>query len=165
VLAMAVVEALAVPGVSVGVLAGGGLRIGIVDLSVEGLWTAPRRRSVATPPGAGANFSLLTGRLRGRVALIEGWLELAPCAGFELGWLSGESFGVSAPSSGGALWIAPLVGAEARVFVHELIAITTRLDGSFPLARPAFVIAGVGPVTEPGAASLRAELGVSVYFP
>ena len=165
VLAMAVVEALAVPGVSAAVLAGAGVRIGPVDLTVEGLWSAPRQISVPTPRGAGGRFSLLAGRLRGCVALTRGWLELAPCLGLELGWLSGESYGVSAPSAGGVLWIAPLAAAEARVFVHELVAITTRLDASFPIERPTFVIAGVGAVTEPGLASLRAEVGVSVYFP
>ena len=61
--------------------------------------------------------------------------------------------------------MAPLAGAELRVFVHDFVAITARLDVAAPLRHPKYVIAGIGAVTEPGVASLRGELGVSLYFP
>ena len=164
VFAHAVAEALAVPGVSAGFAAGAGVRVGVVDLTLEVLWAAPRGIEVAAPPNAGADFALTAGRLRGCVALTGGLVELAPCLGFELGVLRGESYGVSAPSSGGALWAAPMAGAELRVFVHDRVAVTARLDVAAPLQRPAFVIAGIGAITEPGVASVRGELGVSLYL-
>jgi len=159
-----VAEALAVPGLSAGFAAGAGVRLGVVDLTLEVLWTAPRGIDVVAPPNAGADFGLTAGRLRGCVALTGGLIELAPCLGFELGVLRGESRGVSAPSAGGALWAAPMIGAELRVFVHDLVAVTARLDVAAPLLRPAFVIAGIGAVTEAGVASVRGELGVSLYL-
>lgn len=158
-------EALAVPGVSAGLSFGGGLRVGRVDLTLEGLWAS--RRSVAVPalPGASADFSLLAARLRGCVALTDGLVEVAPCLGFELGSLRGESRGVSAPSSGSTLWAAPLAGLEVRATVHPLLALTARLDLAVPLRRPGFSVVGVGTVAEAGLVSVRGELGASLYFP
>jgi hypothetical protein len=158
-------EALAVPGVSAGLVAGAGLRVGGLDLTLEGLWVAPRRVTVALPRGAGARFTLLAARLRGCAALTRGVVELAPCLGFELGTVTGKSRGVSAPATGTALWAAPLAGLELRIFFSDLLALSARLDAAVPLGRPAFVVEGLGTVAELGLVSLRAELGASLYFP
>ncbi len=158
-------EALAVPGVSAGLSFGGGLRVGRIDVTLEGLWASRRSVAVPTLPGASADFALLAARLRGCVALTGGLVEVAPCLGFELGSLRGESRGVSAPASGSTLWAAPLAGLEVRATVHPLLALTARLDLAVPLRRPGFSVAGVGTVAEAGLVSVRGELGASLYFP
>ena len=158
-------EALAVPGVSAGLSFGGGLRVGRIDVTLEGLWASRRSVAVPTLPGASADFALLAARLRGCVALTGGLVEVAPCLGFELGSLRGESRGVSAPASGSTLWAAPLAGLEVRVALHALLALTARLDLAVPLRRPGFSVVGVGTVAEAGLVSVRGELGASLYFP
>lgn len=144
--ALALVDLGALPEPAPGL--GVGLGVGWSRLRVEarfGLWPSSRRTLAS---GKGGELSLASGALAGCVRLLppRARVELASCAGLELGRIEGRGFGVTSPSAGDALWIAPELGLVGRVAVTPWLGLRLDLRGAAPLARPDFVLSGVGVV-------------------
>jgi hypothetical protein len=159
------------PSVAPGVRAG--LSLGIGAFRIEPAFEAWPSSKSALPgrPGAGAELRLLAFSLDACRRLLpwdEGGTAAAfGCVGFEIGELHGAGFGVSAPSSGGALWTAPRAALRAELSLARWAAITLDVGITVPLDRKRFVLdlaAERAVVHEPSPVSGRAGLGFSVRF-
>lgn len=162
-------DAGALPSVAPGVRAG--LSLGIGAFRIEPSFEAwPSSRSaLAGRPGAGAELRLLAFSLdacRRVLPWDEGDAGAAAfaCVGFEIGELRGEGFGVTSPSSGGALWSAPKAALRVELSIAPWAAITLDAGVAVPLDRKRFVLdlsAGRELVHEPSSVSGRAGLGLA----
>lgn len=125
-------------------------------------------------PDAGADFTLMTGILRGCRVLAPFWPryprrpgapELEGCAGIELGSLAGEGFGVQDPQRGEALWVAPRIDARLGIGVVGPLSFGLEVGAAFPVDRRRFVITG-GDATlvvhEPGPVAGRLGLAAEL---
>jgi hypothetical protein len=160
--ALALVDLGSLPEPSPGLGVGLGLRWS--RLRVEGRfgWWPSSRRTL--PSGKGGELSLVTGALVGCVGLLppRGRVELAPCAALELGRIEGRGFGVSSPSAGDALWVAPELGLVGRVSLTPWLGARLDVRGAAPLARPDFVLSGVGVVHTSSPVVGRLGLGLEL---
>jgi hypothetical protein len=86
-------------------------------------------------------------------------VRLGPCLGAEVGVLRGRAIGVTHPRSGYWPWIG-LDGAFAfTVGIGRHIELRAAVGGTFPLYRPAFLVADQN-VAEPGPALRAGALGL-----
>ncbi|MDX2052659.1 MAG: hypothetical protein SFV15_09730 [Polyangiaceae bacterium] len=89
----------------------------------------------------------------------------AASLGFEAGEISAESFNVTTPATGSALWLAGLLGVRAELdLVPEVLALWVRPELLVPFARRGFTVEGPGRVYAPAAVSGRAALGLQLTF-
>lgn len=162
-------DAGALPSVAPGVRAG--LSLGAGAFRIEPSFEAwPSSRSaLAGRPGAGAELRLLAFSLDACRRVLP-WDEgdagavAFACIGFEIGELRGEGFGVTSPSSGGALWSAPKAALRAELSIAPWAAITIDAGVAVPLDRKRFVLdltAGRELLHEPSPVSGRAGLGLA----
>lgn len=165
-------DAGSLPSVAPGVRAG--LSFGVGALRIEPSFEAwpSSRTALADRPSAGAELRLLAFALDACRRLLP-WdggaaaAEAFGCLGFEIGELRGEGFGVSSPSSGGALWAAPRAGLRAELPLARWAAITLDVGVAVPLDRKRFVLdlsGGRAAVHEPSPVSGRAGLGLAFRF-
>jgi hypothetical protein len=126
----------------------------------------PRRGTLEAPEGAGGRFLLVAAAVRVCGVLLDrrrGYL--GPCTALELGTLRGEGEGVSDPGRGRALWAAVAGGVQAGMRLMGPWFLTLRVEALVPLARPTFLLEGIGAVHRPSAAVGRVGLGLEVGFP
>lgn len=101
------------PAPAIGAGVGAALGWSLWRLELSGALWGERHASLesASIPGAGADLSLITGAL-GACALPrrENSIELALCASWEMGRVSGVGTGITSPRRASGLWLAP--GAE-----------------------------------------------------
>lgn len=122
-------------------------------------------RTLRAEPRAGAVFSASAGRLRGCGRGVLPWdLELGGCGLLELGALTGEGFGVAGAERQRAPWL--LGGAQLRGGLHVGGPLWAVLAGEalLPIARPSFVVEGLGIAHAPRGIALGASLGVELRF-
>jgi hypothetical protein len=113
----------------------------------------------------GGDVALYTGALRLCRWLVEGTIDLAPCAGFEAGALVASGVGVAAPASGIGPWLAPELDLTGVVHLGPRFALSLELDGLVVLARDRFMITSAGQVFQPPPVTGRAVVGLRVRFP
>jgi hypothetical protein len=165
VLAWALADAGSLPGISFAV---GGRAVAVVgayrfELGA-GVWL-DRRATVAALPSAGGEVGLVAGSAGAcRSFLAPGELELGPCLSFELGRLQAHGVGATTQGDGSALWSALQGGGHFAWSPVPWMAGVARLDAAVPLARPTFVIDGLGAVFRSSPVVGRATAGVEVRF-
>lgn len=86
------------------------------------------------------------------------------CGGVELGQIRARASGIPAATRAGPPWAGLLAGPRLAIAPHRVVAIIAGLDGLLALARPVFLIDGVGRVHRPSAVSARLLLGVEFHF-
>jgi hypothetical protein len=92
-------------------------------------------------------------------------IDVAPCAGAEVGLFEGTSFGVSELGNGAATWSALRAGALGTWRFLGPLALRLDLEAALPLSRPTFIIGGVADnVHRPAALSGRAGAGLELHF-
>ncbi|WP_437680213.1 hypothetical protein [Sorangium sp. So ce131] len=130
-------------------------------------WPGTTAESSAKPQ-SGGTIDLVAGSLTACALLpplaraVRPHLEVdVPCAGFELGRMHAQGYGVSDPDEGSALWAALRGGAAAAWVVAPWMRLRLRLEAVVPLERPRFVLEGVGEVHAPSVAA-RAALGLEL---
>jgi hypothetical protein len=135
-----------------------------VDLSLS--YWPDQTATLATLPAAGGHVHLLAGAASGCWAALRAPVELSPCLGVEVGSMGATGFGVSAPGSGSALWVAPLAQAAAALPFAGRFAARLDLAALVPVLRPPFVLTGTGPapVYTAGPVVGRATLGLEARF-
>jgi hypothetical protein len=113
---------------------------------------------------AGARFSMTSVGAGACYTVLRGALELAPCGGGSMHWVSAEGFGATANYDASARWAAVDAGLLARAPLTSWLALRARADGLVPLGRPSFEVENEGVVHKPPPLGIRAALGVELNF-
>ncbi|KYF68340.1 hypothetical protein BE11_47320 [Sorangium cellulosum] len=147
-----------------------GVVVGPARLEVGASFWARNTAESAARPESGGTLDLIAGSLTACALLpplaraVRPHFEIGvPCAGFEVGRMRAQGYGVSDPGEGNALWAALRGGAAAAWVVEPWVRLRLRLEAMVPLRRPRFVLEGVGEVHEPSVAA-RAALGLELAF-
>jgi hypothetical protein len=125
-------------------------------------------RHVDVRDAAGAVLRFLAGALSACVVPLgshHATSAVFACAGWELGQLTAEGEGVSAPRASHQLWSAPRLDAGLSVAVPDTaFRLSVQVTAAFPLKRDDFFLRDQGNVHEVAGAVGRFALGVDVAF-
>lgn len=151
-----VVDAGALPGMALGAELELSARLASLRVVAVGALFTSQITRVAD--GGGGEFRFVLGG-----ALVCGerparGLRALGCAGFELGQISAEGFGVSNPRSGTAPWRAIRLDAGLALPIGQDFALMARAGAAIPLTRPDFVFSDTQRVHRPDSLSVRASL-------
>ena len=129
--------------------------------------TAWRRQSVqaAQSPAYGADVDRLTGTLKACRALRRSVFEVAPCLGLSLEHVSARGTGPDITArSEQATWLSVGAGAQGRLYLASWFSVVLGAEAQIQTARPLISIAGVGDLTQLGAAAFAVTLGPEWIF-
>jgi hypothetical protein len=160
----AAVDAGSLPAVAAGFGISGALLYGAQRFEIGAVIFPERAGVIGSLPSAGGDVELIAGTTGTCRDLVDGPLEIAPCAALEIGRLSADGFGVSTPGSGAAVWAALKGGGMLLWAPLPRLGLTARVDVAIPLLKPRFVLDGIGPVHRPSFLAGRGALGVEVLF-
>ncbi len=149
------------PGFGVGVR----LAVGPSRLELRATAWLPERARLASRTAVGGDIALYAGALRYCRMLVEGRIDLGPCAGFEAGAFVASGVGVTTPTTATGPWLAPELALLGAAHLDSRIALTIELDGLVVLARDRFVVTQAGQVFQPPQGTARALVGLHVRFP
>ena len=146
-----------------------GARIGgsLLELQARALLLPSREASIdsSDPSAPGAELNLLAGALLGCVPLSHGVVDLAACAGAELGQLSGRGTNVATSHERRSLWSAARLELTARKPLPGVpIALELGFTAAAPLLRDDFILKDIGTVHRPANVIGRAGLGLAWLF-
>ena len=151
----------------------GSLRYRQLQLAATAAYFPPHRTSMPDRQSAGGTFTLISGGLSACGALLDtrrrpesaaGSLELAACAGGEIGQMRAEGYGVRAPDEGAALWLALRAAGVVTAVLTDTVALRLEVGAVVPLGQSRFYLEPIGVVHEPSAVCGRAGAGVEVRF-
>jgi hypothetical protein len=148
----------ALPNWGFGAALGFSLRIRSLRLRAEGAWFAPTTDRLST--GRSTEFELATGTLFGCFDRPLTPVVVLGCAGYELGRMSGEGRGVTAPHRKSVLWQAARLETGATVAIAPTFRLVTLAGVALPIDRHDFELDGVR--VHRGSLGLRAQLGVEL---
>jgi hypothetical protein len=136
-----------------------------VRLELEAAYGPVRRARFDDRPDVGADLQLAAGALRACPLFRRNKLELAVCAGLEIGAMYGRGVGFALEADGRLLWAALHLMPALFVVLHPRAALFFAVEGQVALARPRFVVEGFGTVYRALPGGARGLLGVEVRFP
>jgi hypothetical protein len=143
-----------------------GLRIGRLSLELGASYLLAQ--SIADPSADRVIGELrwLAGSAGACYAVLpESRFDLASCLRAELGRLWGRGRNLDEDMfSGGATWLAVLVGIQVSVELVRGLELATELGAGLPLLASAFTVGGVGKVHETPSAVGRLSAGVTLVF-
>lgn len=148
------------PGMAPGVLAQAGISRG-AGFALACLGFFPARHATVPEKSAGGDLSLFSfGAEAGyAVAVVPERFELSPVLGGELDWVRGVGTGVAHPAHGSLLLVGLSGGARAALRLSPGWVVFGQGLISALVARPRFVLDGVGELYRPPAWGLRFGLG------
>ena len=123
--------------------------------------------NVSGLPEAGADVALVSGTLSAcstPLGADRAPLVFALCLGWEMGRLSGEGTGISAPRQAHGLWLAAEASAGLTWRPAQTLGLGARLGAATPLGRGEFYLDRLGTVHQPASVVARAGLSVDVAF-
>ena len=113
---------------------------------------------------AGARFTLLVAGGRACWAVLQGSVEIAPCAGADVQVMKAKGFGASQNYDAKGTWMSATGGVLVRVPLLPWLALRADADAIVPITRPRFVVEGEGAVHRPSAIGARAGIGAELLF-
>lgn len=148
------------PGVAPGVVAHAGISRS-AGFAVAVLGFFPARHATVPGTSAGGELALFSfGAEAGyAVAVAPQRFELSPVVGAELDWVAGAGTGIDHPADGNLLLVALSGGGRAALHLSPSWAVFGQGVVSALVARPRFVLDGVGELYRPPAWGLRFSLG------
>ncbi len=163
--AAAVADTGSMPGIAFGFHLGAAAMVGPAELDGYAT-TFPRQNRPAGSPcyGRGGTFRLVLGGLRACYSGLRGDVDLAGCAGFELGSLHADGFGVRHPQAADSLWVAGTLGVRASLRIAGSFRLAFDLAMGVPLRRDRFVLDGIGLVHQASPVVGRAFAGPELRF-
>ena len=163
--ALASVDFASLPAPAPGFGLGLALGVGANRYELRAMAWLPERATLASRAAVGGDVALVAGALRYCRVLVDGVIDLAPCAGFEAGALLASGVGVATPTSGIGPWLAPELALVGAVHLGARFALSLEIDGLAVLARDRFVITSAGQVYQPPPVTARAAIGLHIRFP
>ncbi len=136
-----------------------------VRIELEAAYGPVRRARFDDRPEVGADLQLAAAALRACPLFRRKRLELAVCAGLEMGAMYGRGVGFALATDGRLLWAALHLMPALFVVVHPRAALFFAVEGQVALVRPRFVVEGFGAVYRALPGGARGLLGVEVRFP
>lgn len=136
---------------------------GRTRLEVGGSYFSAQSKT-ADASAAGARFTLLVAGGRACWAVLQGALEIAPCAGAAVQIMSARGFGAPQNYEANGAWMSATGGALVRLPIASWLALRADADAVVPMTRPRFVVEGDGAVHRPSAVGGRAGFGVELLF-
>lgn len=144
-----------------------------VDLVLEGFWSWRAELSASlfldqrerfAGSQVGAVFRL--GRLAVRLCRVWSFasLSLAPCLGAQVDRVAAAGFGGAARGLGAAYWLAPTLGAFARLRVLSRFFVRIVAELAVPIERRRFVYTDLGLLHQPEALAGQLFVGPEVQF-
>lgn len=132
-----------------------------------------RSATAPSPAGAGGDFSLLDGGVRGCITT-NGQVFVGACAGIEVDRVQAQGYGVTREDSASRMWLAPRAGGKLGVRITDNLELPLEIDLLVPLARPSFALESArsleGPASRvdtifrPAPVAVRASLGLAFLF-
>ncbi len=138
---------------------------GRARLELDGRVWSSQSASMATS-STGARFSMRT--LGGRAcwsAVRSGALEVSPCAGADVNFVTGAGYGTTRDVEGDAAWTVIAAGGLVRLRLTPWLALRSRIEAAVPVTRPTFVVENVGDLHQPSAWTGLVSVGLEVNFP
>jgi len=121
--------------------------------------------SVTADGSRGGHFQLAMAQLRVCYDILPaGLFSLSPCAAGEVGSMAATGFGVQAPSSGTALFVAAGPGILGAIRLGDAFALRVTADLGLVFTRAQFVLDQVGAVHQPSVFAGSAALGGEIRF-
>jgi hypothetical protein len=155
------------PSAGFGAELGARLAGSLFELQARGLFLPARQAKIepSDPASPGAELSLLAGALLGCVPLSHGVVQVAACAGAEVGQLAGRGTHVATPHERHALWSAARLDLTARKPLPGVpLALELGFTAAAPLLRDDFILKDIGTVHRPANVVGRAGLGLAWFF-
>jgi hypothetical protein len=159
------VDFTSLPGPAPGFGVDVGLGVGANRLELRAMAWLPERATLPSRAAVGGDIALYAGALRYCRMLVQGRIDLGPCAGFEAGAFVASGVGVVTPTSASGPWLAPELALLGAAHLDPRIALTIELDGLVVLARDRFLVTAAGQVFQPPPVTARAIVGLRVRFP
>lgn len=139
-----------------------------VRLELEAAYGPQRRARFDDQPDRGADLQLAAAALRACPVFhprTRTPVEVAVCAGLEVGAMYGRGVGFALASDGRLLWSALHLMPAVFVVPHPRVAVFFAVEGQVALVRPRFTVEGFGDVYRAAAGGVRGLVGVEVRFP
>lgn len=160
-MAWAGVDVGSLPGAAVGFGIAGLARYGATQFELGAGVFPDRSATLPERPSAGGDIGLVALSAGVCRALLEGLVELSPCASLELGLMHAAGFGVPSTERASVFWAGARGGGALTLRPVKPLGLHLRVEGLVPLTAPRFLLDGVGEVHQPSP-GLRAALGVSL---
>jgi hypothetical protein len=112
----------------------------------------------------GGRFTGVFAALSGEYQWSSGAFRAGPYGALEGGVVFARGYGVSGPSRASEPWVAVGFGAAGEWAIGSVFALTARAGATVPLARPLYVLEGVGAVFQGAPVTGRFEIGAAAYF-
>lgn len=155
----------ALPSVAPGVGVRLAVKHGAFSGEIRGGMWAERTVASLSDGATGGSFRLLDVGVAACVsARRDRRLSPAVCAGAAVSRLSGTGYGVTDPGAASAWWNAAFVEGSVRLRVTMRHGLRLAAQTLTSLGRPAFALAGVGPVFQPAWIWVRGTIGWEVIF-
>lgn len=155
-------DAGSLPGPTIGVELGAGVRLSWVRIGASGTVLIPRDKQVT--PGVGGEVDLAYGALEICAPDGDRRIEVFVCGGFELGRLAAKGTGIMQPRLGSVLWETVRADVGVALPLRAGLRLALRAGAGVPLSRPQFVLNGTTLVHRPAAVVARAAAGVELEF-
>ncbi|HEX3777568.1 MAG TPA: hypothetical protein VHV51_24030 [Polyangiaceae bacterium] len=162
--ALVVADAGTLPKPTLGLGVSAGASIGLVRLEPMLAYFAPQSGTVPDRPGLGARFTLGSALLRACTPFPASELWFAPCLGAGLDWFHASGFGARVSERASTFDAVGLAAALGGWDISSIISLRAELSLVAPLARPEFVVDGVGTVYRRAPIATRAALGLELHF-
>ena len=157
-------DAGSMPGIAYGLALRAMALVGSAGLEGYATYFPGQVGRLAASPTEGGTFRLVLGGLRACYSPRRGDLDVAGCAGFELGSLHADGFGVLHPRPADSLWVAGALGLRASLEIVAPFRLALDLTMGVPLLRDRFALDQIGVVYQPSPFVGRAFLGPELRF-
>jgi hypothetical protein len=138
------------------------VRVGPIGVEMRGMWAAPTSYALSEDRRAGVRVQ--AGWIAASVCLRapRRRLALGVCGGLEGGAVRTRGFGIAAPQTRHAMWLALPVRAGLIVALPRRIGLFAELEGAPLLIRPGARVRGLPLAYRAGPVSARALIGVEL---
>lgn len=137
---------------------------GRFDFELGGALMASARGTLASNPDQGARIGVSDLGTRACYLLFGTRLDLAPCGGIHVRFMSAQGFGTGSDHDATAVFGLASLGALIRWQLTPRISVRFAGDALVPLSRPTFVIDAAGTVYQAPPVAARAAVGFEFHL-
>jgi hypothetical protein len=136
------------------------------DLEIVASFLGPQRATLASTSSQGADLWLAHLGARACYELFDARLDVGPCLGGGIQWLTAQGFGSvpDQPENATGNMVVGSFGGRAIGRLSSRVALRLVVEGSVPSTRPTFVIVDGGQVFRTSAVSFEATAGAETHF-
>lgn len=154
------------PSTGVGGEVGVGWNPSHLDVEILAAFLAPQRATLASIHSQGADFRFARVGARACYELFDARLDVGPCLGGGVEWISAEGFGSppDLPANAMGRLVVGSFGGRAIIRPSSRVVLRLIVEASVPSTRPTFEIDGGGQVFRMSAVSVLGTAGAEAHF-